>query len=139
LVLGQNVLVIIRALGVGHNGELELGGVIPDDAAQVLFAAVFPGAVFAGNNDLLGRLVAQLHVIHARGHARLVDRLDNLVVKLVVVHEAAVPDGAIEDFDLRAVRYPACGGCFLGFGCFGGFGFGGHKACVLDRRFRSIM
>ena len=44
----QNVLVIIAALGVGHHGQLQIGRVVADDAAQVVLDAVFPAAVFAG-------------------------------------------------------------------------------------------
>ena len=135
LILGQDVLVVIRALGVGHDRELKLGRVVAHDAAEVLLAAVLPGAVFARHDDLLRGLVAQLHVVNPRRHAGVIDRLNHLVVELVVVHQAAVADGAIQDFDLRAVGYPAPGGRLFGFGCFSRFGFGGHRARVFNGRF----
>ncbi len=118
---------VVGALGIGHHAQLEAGGVVTHDAPQVVFEAILPGAVLAGNDDFPGSLVAQLHVVNARRHAGVIDGLDDLVVKLVVVHQAAVADGAIEDLDFRAVRHPPASGRFLGFNGFGGFRLGRHK------------
>jgi len=37
----QDVFVIIAPFGVGHDGELEVGRVVADDAAEVVLDAVF--------------------------------------------------------------------------------------------------
>ena len=92
----QNVLVIIAALGVGHDGEFQIGLVVADDAAQVVLDAVFPAAVFALLDAFARRLVAEFHVINAGGDAGVIDHLDDFVVEMVVVHQAAVADGAIQ-------------------------------------------
>ena len=114
----QNVLVIIAALGVGHHGELEIGLVVADDAAEVVLDAVFPAAVFAGLDAFARRLVAEFHVINAGGDAGVIDDLHDFVVEMVVVHQAAVADGAIEDLDFGPVGEPAAGGGVFGFGGF---------------------
>ena len=116
----QDVLVIIAAFGVGHHGQLEVGRVVADDAAEVVLDAVFPAAVFALLDAFARRLVAQFHVIHAGGHAGVVNHLDDFVVEMVVVHQAAVADGAIEDLDFGPVGKPAAGGGVFGFGSFHG-------------------
>jgi hypothetical protein len=59
-------------------------------------------------------LVAEFHVIHASGDAGVIDDLDDLVVEMVVVHQAAVADGAIHDLDFRAEGEPAAGGVVFG-------------------------
>ena len=116
----QNVLVIIAALGVGHDGELQVGRVVADDAAQVVLDAVFPAAVFALLDAFARRLVAEFHVIHAGGDAGVIDHLHDFVVEMVVVHQAAVADGAVEDFDFGPVGEPAAGGGVFGFCSFHG-------------------
>ena len=113
---GRDVFVVIAALGVGHDGKFQVGRVVADDAAQVFLEAVFPAAVFAGLDAFARRLVAEFHVINARRDARVIDHLHDLVVEVVVVHQAAVADGAIEDFDFGPEREPAAGGGIFGFG-----------------------
>ena len=100
--------------------KFQVGLIVADDAAQVVLGAVFPAAVFAGLDAFARRLVAQLHVIHARGHAGVIDHLDDLVVEMVVVHQAAVADGAVHDLDFGPEGEPAAGGVVFVCG-FGGF------------------
>jgi hypothetical protein len=40
---------------------------------------------------------------------------------MMVVHQATIANGAIEDFDFGPVGEPAAGGRVSGFGCFHGF------------------
>ena len=82
--------------------------------------AVFPVAMFAGLDAFAGRLVAKLHVIHARRNAGFENQLDGRVLEMVVVHQSAVADGAVHDLDFRAVGEPAAGGVVF-VGSFGGF------------------
>ena len=48
--------------------------------------------------SLLGGLVAQLHVVDAGRHARLVHGLDETVLEDVIVDQSAVADRAIQYF-----------------------------------------
>ena len=50
--------------------------------------------------------VSHLHVIDAGSDAGLVDAPDHGVAELAVVHQAAVPDRAIQDPNLLAVGHP---------------------------------
>ena len=111
--LGQNVFVVIGALRIRHHRKLEGGWIVADDAAQVVLQAVFPDTVLARDDDLPRGLIAQLHVINPGLHTGGIDGLDDLVVELVVVHQAPVADGAIQHFDLGAVGNPSSRRAFL--------------------------
>ena len=121
--LRRDVFVVIAALGVGHGAKLERGLVITNDAAHVFLLAVFPAAMLALLDAFAGRLVAQLHIVHPRRDAGVIDDLDDLVAEVVVVHQAAIADGAVHDFDFGPVGNPAAGGGVFGFG-----GLGAHSA-----------
>ena len=120
LVLGQDVLVVVGALGVGHDGDLERRGVVADDAADGVLVTVLPRTVLGGGVDALRGLVAQLHVVDPGGDQRLVDRFDELVLPDVLVDEPAVADGAVQDLNLGAIRHPRA----LGFDVFPVFDHG---------------
>ena len=51
-------------------------------------------------------LVAEFAVVNARGDAGLVHRLDKGFVELVIVHQPAVADSAVENLDVRPVADP---------------------------------
>ena len=96
------------------------GFVVADDAADGFLGAVFPIAMFAGLDAFARRLVAEFHVIHAGGDAGVINQLDGRVLEMVVVHQAAVADGAVHDLDFGAEGEPAAGGVVF-VGRFGGF------------------
>ena len=98
----EDVLVIIAALGVGHDTQFQCGLVVSDDAAQRVLGAVFPVPMFTGLDAFARRLVAEFHVIHAGGNAGVINQLDRLVVEMVIVHQPAVTDGAVHDLDFGA-------------------------------------
>jgi hypothetical protein len=108
LLLGENVRVVVGLLRVGHHRELERRVVLSDDPAHVVLVAVLPGAELGGREELLGCLVAHLHVIDAGLDARLVHGLDEAVVEHVVVDQASVANGAVENLDFRTIRDPGC-------------------------------
>ena len=57
----------------------------------------FQAPYLAGREDLLGRLVADLHVVDAGLDAGVVDGPDEAVLEHVVVDQAAVADGAVQN------------------------------------------
>ena len=65
----------------------------------------------AGVQFLRG-LVAHLHVVDTGCAIGGIDRLDEIVVEFVIVHEPAVADGAIEHLDFGPVGNPALDGVF---------------------------
>ena len=73
LVLGQDVGVVISALGVGHDGDFHGRFLVADDAADVLFVGELPQAELVTRVEPLGGLVAEFHVINA-GLRRPLDR-----------------------------------------------------------------
>ena len=78
-----------------------VGVVAGEHAVEVGLVAAHPGSVRL-LGKLLGRvLVADFHVVDAGGDACVVDRADQLVGELMVVHQSAVADRAIEDFRAR--------------------------------------
>ena len=70
-VFRQDVRVVIGPLGVRHHRDLQLGGVVVDDAAQRVLIAVLPLAVLRRREYLLVGLVAELHRVDPGGHAGL--------------------------------------------------------------------
>ncbi len=93
LLSGQDVLVVVGALGVGHDRDLHGRGSSPTTRRRSSSSQYFQCPNRRGRRSL-GCLVAELHVVDAGGDAALVDRLDELVVEVVVVDQAAVADGA---------------------------------------------
>ena len=91
---------VIRALGVGHDGDFDRRFLVAERPPHIIFVAELPGAVFVAAGQFLGGLVTDLHVIDAGLDVRLVDRLDELVVELMVVHQSAVADREIHHLDL---------------------------------------
>ena len=93
---------------------MSLSGIVFADDPPDVFVAILPGAVLGGREELLGRLVADLHVVDAGLDACLVNRLDETVVEHVVVDQTAVANRAVEDLDFRTVGDPgAFISCFL--------------------------
>ena len=102
----QDVLPVVALVGVGHRRQLQRGLVVSDDAAEVALDAVLPRAELP-RRKLPARVdVPDLHVVDAALDARLIHRLHRLVAELVVVHQTAVPNGAVQHLDLGAVRHP---------------------------------
>jgi hypothetical protein len=97
--LRWNVLAVVAFARVGHDGEFQRGGVFADDAADVLLLAVFPAAVLAELDVLPRGPVADLHVINASSDAGIIDSLHDAVLEVVVVHQSAVADRAVEHAD----------------------------------------
>ena len=104
--LRQDVLGVVALVGVGHRRQLQGRVVVADDAPDVALDTVLPRSELPGRELRAGVDVPDLHVVDAALDAGLIDRLDGLVRELVVVHQAAVPDGAVHHLDLGAVRNP---------------------------------
>ena len=109
----QDVGLVVGLAGVGHGGELERTVVVADDPAQIILVAVFPVAVLLPGKLRLGGFVAQFHVVDTGLDGGVVDSLDEVILKKVVVDKAPVADGAVQNLDLRAERHPR--GVFFGF------------------------
>ena len=109
----QDVGLVVGLAGVGHGGKLEGGVVVADDPAQVVLVAVFPVAVLLPGKLRLGGLVAQFHVVDASLNIGVINGLDEVVLKQVIVDQAPVADGAVQNLDLGAERHPR--GVFFGF------------------------
>jgi len=67
----------------------------------------FPLAVLVGREDPLGRLVAHLNIVNTRCNDSLIHLAREFIRERVVCHQPAVANGAIQDFEFRAVCDPA--------------------------------
>ena len=110
LLLRQNIGLVVALFRISHGRQLERGVVVTDDAPHILLAGVTPGTVV-----LCGKLrtavdVADLHIVDAGGDAGGVYTLNNGVIELGVVHQAAITNGGVENLDVLAVGQPALGG-----------------------------
>ena len=88
---------------VRHDGDFQVGVVFANDGADVLVVAEFPLAELVGGEDVLRRLVAEFHVVHARLDVGEIQRADEFVVKIEIVHQTAVPDGRVQHLDVGSV------------------------------------
>ena len=109
----QDIGLVIGFLRVGHGRQLERRVVVAHDAADVLFGAELPRSVLIGGKDPARVDVADFHVVDPGGDAGLVDRPDGIGPETVVVHQAAVPYGAVYELDLRPVGQPLSCGRFV--------------------------
>ena len=114
LVFGEDVLVIIGPLGIGHDGQLQGGFIIADDAPDIVFQAILPLAVFARDNDLAGGLVTDLHVIDAGFDAGCIDCFHDLIIEMVVVHQS--PSRIVQSRTLISGRHETHFPAGLSFG-----------------------
>ena len=91
------------ALLLGEDGvEVELVGV-ELGAAFGEMAGVLADELLVGGEDVLRRLVAEFHVVHARLDVGEIQRADKFVVKIEIVHQTAVPDGRVQHLDVGSV------------------------------------
>lgn len=105
LVPGRDV-VVVDAADVHHGRQLQAARLVADDPADVLIPTELPGAVLVAGEGLLRTHVAHLHVVHPGGAEPPVDGPDELVAEVPVVHQPAVTDGAVQDFDRRSIHGP---------------------------------
>lgn len=109
LILGKDVGLPVALAGIGHHREFQAGClrvVVAGDAADILLRTAAEWTVLVLREKAPGVLVSDLHIIDARLNAGFVDRLDEIVVELMVVDETTVADGAVEHLQLRSVRHP---------------------------------
>ena len=110
LVLEQDVGVVVGAIHVGHDRELDGARALAHHAANRVLLTEFPLPVLARREQPPRRLVAQLAIVHPSGDAGVIDSLDEGLVELVIVDQATVANGAIENLDVRAVADPVAFG-----------------------------
>ena len=99
----------VALTGVGHRRQRQsrvLGVMFADDATNVVFPAMAPRAELVPREQSFRILIADLHRIYTRSEAGFVHRSDEIVGEVMVVYQAAVPNGAVQHLQLGPMRDP---------------------------------
>ena len=94
----------VHAAYVGHHGHLHLGIDAVLHFPQEVVVTELPRAVFLGVEEFGGVLVTHFHVVDAGCGEECIEAADEFQGEVVLVDEAAVADGAVEDFDAFVVH-----------------------------------
>ncbi len=93
-------VVVIRAAHIAHYGDFRAA--LVGDFAQIRLFAEPPRSELGRRILLLVSAVAQFDVVHSGVRETVKHVLDECLVELPIVHEAAIADAAVENFDLRS-------------------------------------
>ncbi len=99
---------VVGAFRVGHGREFQLAIVVADNATNGVLIAVLPIAELVRRENPFRGLVAHFHVVHPRRNAGVIDSFDKTVLEHVVVDQASVTHGAVQNPDLGSIRHPRC-------------------------------
>ena len=94
----------VHAAHVGHHGHLHVRFDAVLHFPQKVVVAELPRAVFLRVEKFGGVLVTHFHVVDAGCGEECIESTDEFQGEIVLVDEAAVADGAVEDFDCFVVH-----------------------------------
>ena len=98
----------VNATHVGHHGHLDLGIDTVLDLPKEVVIAELPRTVFLRVEEFRRVLVTHFHVVNAGCGKECVQSTHEFKRKIVLIDEAAVADGAVENFNCFVV-HSSCG------------------------------
>ena len=105
LALLNDIVLVIAASDIGHDGDLRALGLIAHDRADIVIRAEFPFTELLLVEHLLRAFIAEFHVVNAGLDIGLVESLHEFILEEEIVYQAAVSQRRVDDPDAGSVAH----------------------------------
>ena len=96
-----DVALEITSSDVRHDGDLQIGVVVPYDAVNILIGRELPFSELLRIKQILRCAVTDFHIIDTGCQIRLIQLAHELIREEKVVHQSTVPHRAVQNRNVR--------------------------------------